>query len=169
MTPPTSGRSGRPPGATGAGREAATSSPAVGALAADFLPHRAPFLMLDRILDLNPASGCFSKAVTIDDPLTAPSGRLAPLLVIEAMAQGAGLVLMVREPDLHRRGSAFLAAIDRCDVLHPVRAGDLLLIETTVVRRYGEMARVAGRARVGDRLCVTATITLAYVETGVGS
>jgi 3-hydroxymyristoyl/3-hydroxydecanoyl-(acyl carrier protein) dehydratase len=139
--------------------------PHAGALAADFLPHTAPFLLLDRILALDETTGRFSKAVASDDPLVAASGVLSPILVIEAMAQGAGLVLMNREPELHARGSAFLAAVDRCEVLAPVRVGDLMIVETTVVRRYGEMARVAGTASVADRPCVRATITLAFVAT----
>lgn len=140
-------------------------TPSAGSLAADFLPHAAPFVLLDRILALDDRSGRFTKAVSAADPLVAASGALSPILIVEAMAQGAGLVLMTREPDLHARGSAFLAAIDRCEVLGPVHAGDLLIIETTVVRRYAEMARVAGTASVGDRTCVRATITLAFVAT----
>ena len=139
--------------------------PYAGALAADFLPHTAPFLLLDRILALDATTGRFSKAVTTDDPLVAASGVLSPILIVEAMAQGAGLVLMTREPELRDRGSTFLAAVDRCEILAPVRIGDLMIVETTVVRRYAEMARVAGTASVADRPSVRATITLAFVAT----
>jgi 3-hydroxymyristoyl/3-hydroxydecanoyl-(acyl carrier protein) dehydratase len=145
------------------------SRPAAGALAADFLPHAAPFLLLDRIVALDDAFGVFTKAIAIDDPLVGASGALSPTLVVEAMAQGAGLILMIAEPDLTARGSAFLAAIDRCEILAPVRAGDVLTIEARIARRYGEMARVTGIARVGDATCARATLTLAFVATAAPS
>lgn len=135
---------------------------APGALAADFLPHGAPFLLLDRIVAVDAGSGRFTKGVAADDPLLAPGGVLPPLLVVEAMAQAAGLVLMHREPALRRRTGAALAAIDGCTVADDARAGDLLEIEVTVVRRYGDMARVRGRASVAGRTCVTAALTLAF-------
>ena len=137
-------------------------TPMAGDLAADFLPHTAPFLLLDRILAIDDTTGRFSKCVATDDPLVGPAGVLAPILVVEAMAQGAGLVLMLREPGMRARGSAVLAAIDRCEVHVPARVGDLLVVEIRVVRRYAEMARVRGRALVGDQVCANASLTLAF-------
>lgn len=136
--------------------------PEAGDLAADFLPHAAPFLLLDRILTIDEHAGRFSKGITVDDPLVAPSGVLSPILVVEAMAQGAGLVLMRREPELRARGSAVLAAIDRCEVGAPARTGEVLIVEITVTRRYADMARIHGRASVGDVVCADATLTLAF-------
>jgi len=138
-----------------------TRTPTAGDLAADFLPHTAPFLLLDRILAIDGASGRFSKCITTADPLVSPRGELSPLLMVEAMAQGAGIVLAAREPALRDR-SAMLAAIDQCDVAGVARAGDVLEVEIDVLRRYSTVARVRGRARVGDRPCVTAAITLAF-------
>lgn len=135
--------------------------PEAGDLAADFLPHATPFLLLDRILAIDEQGGRFSKGVTVDDPLVGPSGVLSPILVVEAMAQGAGLVLMRREPALRARG-AVLAAIDRCEVKAPARAGDVLLVEIVVTRRYAEMARIHGRASAGGLACVDASLTLAF-------
>ncbi len=136
--------------------------PMAGDLAADFLPHTAPFLLLDRVLAIDDTVGRFSKGVAGDDPLVGPAGVLAPTLVVEAMAQGAGIVLMLREPLLRARGSAVLAAIDHCEVHEPVRVGDRLEIEITVTRRYADMARIRGRAVVDGRLCTAATLTLAF-------
>lgn len=139
-----------------------TRVPEAGDLAADFLPHAAPFLLLDRILAIDEHGGRFSKGLTVDDPLVGDSGVLSPILVVEAMAQGAGLVLMRREPALRARGSAVLAAIDRCEVGAPARAGDLLIVEITVTRRYADMARIHGRAAAGGHACATAILTLAF-------
>ena len=135
--------------------------PRAGDLAADFLPHGPPFLLLDRILAIDDERGRFSKCVSRTDPLLAPSGALSPLLMVEAMAQAAGLVLMRREPELRARG-AVLAAIDRCEVTGRARAGDVLVVEITVARRYADVARIRGEAFVDDRRCATATLTLAF-------
>jgi 3-hydroxyacyl-[acyl-carrier-protein] dehydratase len=142
--------------------------PKAGDLAADFLPHAAPFLLLDRILAVDDTVGRFVKAVAADDPLVGPAGVLSPVLVVEAMAQGAGIVLARREPALRARGSAVLAAIDHCEVGGTVRAGDLLVVEITVARRYADMARIRGRATVGDRVCASATLTLAFAPDPAG-
>jgi len=139
-----------------------TRVPSAGDLAADFLPHAAPFLLLDRILAIDEQDGRFSKGLTVDDPLVGPSGVLSPLLVVEAMAQAAGLVLMRREPALRALGNAVLAAIDRCEVSAPARAGDILMVEITVTRRYADMARIHGRAVAGGQVCATAILTLAF-------
>ncbi len=139
-----------------------TRVPSVGDLAADFLPHAAPFLLLDRIVAIDEQGGRFSKGLTVDDPLVGPAGVLSPILVVEAMAQAAGLVLMRREPDLRALGSAVLAAIDRCEVGAPARAGDVLIVEITITRRYADMARIHGRAVAGGHVCATATLTLAF-------
>jgi len=136
--------------------------PKAGDLAADFLPHAAPFLLLDRILAIDDTVGRFAKAVAADDPLVGPAGVLSPILVVEAMAQGAGIVLARREPARRARGSAVLAAIDHCEVSGTARAGDLLVVEITVTRRYADTARIRGRAAVGDRACASATLTLAF-------
>ena len=94
---------------------------AAGDAAADFLPHMAPFLLLDRIVAIDGPTGRFVKHVTADDPLLSPEGELSPTLLVEAMAQGAGIVLGRQEPELRARG-AVLAAIDHCDVTGSVAA-----------------------------------------------
>ena len=134
---------------------------AAGDPAADFLPHTAPFLLLDRIVAIDGPTGRFMKHVTADDPLLSPDGELSPLLLVEAMAQGAGIVLGRQEPELRARG-AVLAAIDHCEVTGTAGIGDQLEVEITVVRRYAGMARIRARASVGSRTCATASLTLAF-------
>jgi 3-hydroxymyristoyl/3-hydroxydecanoyl-(acyl carrier protein) dehydratase len=134
---------------------------AAGDAAADFLPHTAPFLLLDRIVAIEGPQGRFVKHVTAADPLVGADGELTPLLLVEAMAQAAGIVLGRQEPNLRARG-AVLAAIDHCEVTGTAGVGDALAIEVTVVRRYASMARIRGRASVGARICATAAITLAF-------
>lgn len=134
--------------------------PAVGDAAGDYLPHAPPFVLLDRILALEESSGRFAKAISADDPITSPQRELPPLLMVEAMAQASGLLLVHMDPALAERG-AFLAAIDRCDIIDVVRAGDMLEVETSITRRYADMARFRCTAQVGERTCATASLTLA--------
>jgi len=134
---------------------------AAGDPAAPYLPHTPPFLLLDRIVAIDGPSGRFVKHVTAADPLIGPAGALSPMLLVEAMAQGAGIVLGRQEPDLRARG-AVLAAIDHCEIAGTATIGDALEIEITVVRRYAAMARIRARAAVGARTCATAALTLAF-------
>lgn len=134
---------------------------AAGDAAADFLPHTPPFLLLDRIVAIDGPTGRFVKHVTADDPLLSPDGELSPTLLVEAMAQGAGIVLGRQEPELRARG-AVLAAVDHCAIAGSAGVGDQLEVEITVARRYAGMARIRARASVGARTCVTATLTLAF-------
>ena len=134
---------------------------AAGDAAADFLPHTPPFLLLDRIVAIDGPTGRFVKHVTAADPLLSPEGELAPTLLVEAMAQGAGIVLGRQEPELRARG-AVLAAVDRCEVTGRVGVGDRLEIAITVVRRYAQMARIRADASVGARSCASASLTLAF-------
>jgi len=134
---------------------------AAGDAAAEFLPHTPPFLLLDRIVAIDGPTGRFVKHVTAADPLLGPSGELSPILLVEAMAQGAGIVLGRQEPELRERG-AVLAAIDHCAIAGSAAIGDALEIEITVVRRYAGMARIKARACVGARTCATASLTLAF-------
>jgi 3-hydroxyacyl-[acyl-carrier-protein] dehydratase len=139
--------------------------PAPGALAGDFLPHTPPFLLLDRIVALDGARGVFVKGIGAEDPLVGPSGELSPLLLVEAMAQGSGIVLVHLDPALSEH-SAMLAAVDHCEIAGTAAAGDSLEVEVTIVRRYSNMARARGVARVGDRICATASLTLALARAG---
>lgn len=140
-------------------------APTPGALAGDFLPHTPPFLLLDRIVTLAGTTGTFVKGVTRDEPLVGATGQLPPLLMLEAMAQAGGIVLVHLDPTL-ADFSAMLAAIDHCEITGTAEAGDCLEVEVTVVRRYGDMARLRGVARVGSRPCATASLTLALHPAG---
>jgi UDP-3-O-[3-hydroxymyristoyl] N-acetylglucosamine deacetylase/3-hydroxyacyl-[acyl-carrier-protein] dehydratase len=134
--------------------------PRAGDLAGDFLPQTPPFLLLDRVIALDGSTGRFVRGVAAGDPLVTANGELPALLIVEAMAQGSGIVLVHLDPSLRSR-SAMLAAIDHCEFTGHVYVGDALEIEVSIVRRYGDMARVRGTARVGDRACATAALTLA--------
>jgi 3-hydroxyacyl-[acyl-carrier-protein] dehydratase len=117
------------------------------------LPHRNPFLFLDRITRLEP--GVSAQAMARITHLPASS----PLLLVEAMAQLAGVVAIEEEGEI---GS--LAAIDRAELLAPVFAGDSLQLSVKILKRFGRLILCEGEITRAGETVVTATLTL-----GVGA
>jgi 3-hydroxyacyl-[acyl-carrier-protein] dehydratase len=103
-------------------------------LAIAWLPHRYPFLLLDRILMVDPGRWCIAvKNVTRDEPFVDARGEFPPILLAEVMAQAAGVAL---GSSSGTGGSSFLAKIDRFRCRPPLMAGDRLLISAKVVRTW---------------------------------
>ncbi|MDR3706894.1 MAG: 3-hydroxyacyl-ACP dehydratase FabZ [Capsulimonadaceae bacterium] len=130
----------------------------------DCLPHRYPFLLVDRILELDPGKRAVGmKAVTINEPFFQghfPIKAIMPgVLVIEAMAQVGGIMILAMEE--HRGKLAYLAGIENCKFRLPVLPGDVLVTESTLVRARGSVGKVRVEARVNDKLAVEADIVFA--------
>jgi len=121
------------------------------------LPHAAPFLLLDRVLEVDEKSGTFLKLVTAADPCVAPDGHLPAAFVLEALAQGGGAVLTAQSGG---PTAGYLVAVDDFRVLGRVRVGDALRIEVTIARIFGVTVVFRGRALVGDDLRAEARFTL---------
>jgi predicted hotdog family 3-hydroxylacyl-ACP dehydratase len=109
------------------------------------LPHAAPFLLLDRVLDVDEKAGTFLKLVTAADPCVAPDGHLPAAFVLEALAQGGGALLTAQTGG---PTAGYLVAVDE------------LRIEVTIARTFGATVVFRGRARVGDDLRAEARFTL---------
>ena len=127
------------------------------------LPHRYPFLLVDRILELEPDRRVVGlKNVTANEPFFAghfPGRPVMPgVLIVEALAQTAG-VLMGDESGL----IPMFMGIDKARFRRPVTPGDQLRLEVEVLRRRRNVARVAGRAFVGDNLVAEAEMMAALV------
>ncbi|CAL2266687.1 unnamed protein product [Prunus armeniaca] len=126
----------------------------------EILPHRFPFLLVDRVIEYNPGvSAVAIKNVTINDnffPGHFPERPIMPgVLMIEAMAQVGGLVML--QPEVGgSRDSFFFAGIDKVRFRKPVIAGDTLVMRMTLVKfqkRFG-IAKMEGKAYVGcDLVC----------------
>ncbi|CAN1189018.1 3-hydroxyacyl-[acyl-carrier-protein] dehydratase FabZ [Linum perenne] len=126
----------------------------------EILPHRFPFLLVDRVIEYNPGvSAVGIKNVTINDnffPGHFPERPIMPgVLMIEAMAQVGGLVML--QPDVGgSKDSFFFAGIDKVRFRKPVVAGDTLVMRMTLVKlqkRFG-IAKMEGKAYVGsDVVC----------------
>jgi 3-hydroxyacyl-[acyl-carrier-protein] dehydratase len=130
------------------------------------LPHRWPFLYLDRITELQPGrSGVGIKNVTVSEPHFAghfPHSSIMPgVLLIESMAQLAGVVMASAE-EVAATGKTYLAAVHRMSFRVPARPGDQLILSAVAGTRRGHLvdfqvaARVSGRPIADGRLVVAA-------------
>ena len=122
------------------------------------LPHAAPFLLLDRAVDIGERGGTFVKLVSAADPCVGRDGRLPAAFVLEALAQGGGAFLAARGGN--SPGGGYLAAVDDFRMVSDVRVGDELRVEVEIVRHFAGAVLFRGRALVDGRLAAEGRITL---------
>jgi 3-hydroxymyristoyl/3-hydroxydecanoyl-(acyl carrier protein) dehydratase len=122
------------------------------------LPHRAPFRLLDRLVEATAERGVGTKLVSAGDPCVTPSGVLPAAFVLEALAQCGGAYLNALGGDGTHAG--LLAQVEGFASLESVRVGDELRVEVRLVRRLGTATVLQGRALVGDRLCAEGRFVL---------
>ncbi len=128
------------------------------------LPHRHPFLLVDRILEFEADRRILGlKNVTSDERyfIAGPGGVpiLPASILTEAMAQ-AGAVLILAKPE-NRNRLIYFRGIDRVRYRRPVRAGDAVLLEGTVVRLRTKMGSLRGVATVDGRVVCEGQMTFA--------
>ena len=133
-----------------------------------FLPHRYPFLLIDRIIEFEPRKRCVAiKNVTINEPFFQghfPGHPIMPgVLVIEAMAQAGGIIMMHELPDRNEKLVVF-TGIERAKFRAQVTPGDQLRMEIDVLAFRTRAGRIEGRAYVGDKLACEAVLTCAVVQ-----
>jgi beta-hydroxyacyl-ACP dehydratase FabZ len=126
------------------------------------LPHRYPFLLVDRIIELTPRERIVGiKQVTMGDHFFQghfPGAPVMPgVLVIEALAQ-VGAVLALREIENRDDKLVLFSGIDEARFRAPVVPGDTLTLEVTSLRIGTRVQRMKGVARVGDRIAADAVI-----------
>jgi 3-hydroxyacyl-[acyl-carrier-protein] dehydratase len=132
-----------------------------------FLPHRYPFLLIDRIVEFERAKRVVAlKNVSINEPYFQghfPGAPIMPgVLVIEAMAQ-AGAVLMLSEmPDREKKLAVF-TGIDNAKFRRQIVPGDQIRIEVEVLSFRSRAGRMTGRAYVEDKVACEATLTCMIV------
>ena len=132
------------------------------------LPHRFPFLLIDRVTDLRPKQGITAiKNVTINEPFFAghfPAMPIMPgVLIVEAMAQAGGVLLLTEYEDRDEKLVLF-TGIERARFRRPVVPGDQLRIEVLVKVWRGTAGRMEGKAYVGDKLAAEASVSCRLVD-----
>ncbi len=133
----------------------------------DFLPHRYPFLLIDRVVEYEPARRLAAiKNVTINEPFFQghfPGYPIMPgVLVVEAMAQAGAIIMLSEIPDRHKKLVVF-TGIERAKFRRPVTPGDQLRIEVEVLAFRSRAGRIAGLAYVDGKVACEATLTCAVV------
>lgn len=128
----------------------------------EILPHRYPFLLVDRIIELDPRKYIVGiKQVTINEHFFQghfPEMPVMPgVLQIEALAQ-VGAVLAMREFEDRAERIPFFSGIEKARFRRPVVPGDTLRLEVTALRIGSRVQKMRGLAMVGDKIAAEAEI-----------
>lgn len=132
------------------------------------LPHRYPFLLVDRIVELDPDKRIVGiKNVTINEHYFQghfPGAPVMPgVLIIEAMAQVAGVLIYRALPDKEKK-LIYFTGIENAKFRRPVVPGDQLRIEMDLLSRRNNFGKMQGRATVDGKLVAEAVVLFAIVE-----
>lgn len=131
------------------------------------LPHRFPFLLVDRIVELEHGTSCVGiKNITINEPFFPghfPGHPVMPgVLIVEAMAQVAGIMAYLASDEETRKKVSYFMAIENVKFRKPVVPGDQLRIEiTTTLNRRGIWG-VDGKAYVDGKLVTEASLKATF-------
>lgn len=121
------------------------------------LPHRYPFLLVDRIVALEPGKRIVGlKNISINEPFFQghfPGRPIMPgVLIVEALAQVGGILALLATPELLGNPSVFLMGLDKVRFRQPVVPGDQLRLEVVTVRGGKKFWKMQGQAFVDDAL-----------------
>lgn len=130
----------------------------------DILPHRQPFLLIDTVEELEPGvRAVATKNVTFNEPYFAghfPGNPVMPgVLIVEALAQ-TGAVAILSQPEWKGK-TAYFAGIDKARFKQKVVPGDVLTLETEIIKIRGPIGIGKAVARVNGKLACSAELTFA--------
>jgi 3-hydroxyacyl-[acyl-carrier-protein] dehydratase len=133
----------------------------------DLLPHRYPFLLVDRVVEWEPGVRIVGlKNVTINEPFFIghfPGYPIMPgVLIVEAMAQTGGILALKALGG--GKKITYFAGIDRCRFRRQVVPGDQLRLEVTTTAHKGLVWKMHAEARVGDAVAAEADLTATIVD-----
>jgi 3-hydroxyacyl-[acyl-carrier-protein] dehydratase len=128
------------------------------------LPHRYPFLLIDRVIDYRPDNYLVAlKNVSYNEPFFNGHFPIRPVmpgvLIVEAMAQATGLLAMESRPDeVGEKGLYYFVGIDKARFKRPVEPGDQLVLEVHLRTVRRGIWMFSGEARVDDKVVATADL-----------
>lgn len=134
-----------------------------------FLPHRYPFLLVDRVLELEPGVRIVAlKNVTINEPFFQghfPGQAVMPgVLIIEAMAQAGGLLAYESGPADKHGQLIYFMGMDKVRFRKPVVPGDQLIFEARILKMRTKVAKMTGTAFVDNQLVAEAELMASFGE-----
>lgn len=125
------------------------------------LPHRYPFLLIDRIIELNEKKVVSIKNITVNEPISQEYfGGLYPMqgvLQVEAMAQTAAFLIL--DVSGNKGKLAYFSGIDKVRFRKPALAGDQLRIEVSLIKLRSRAGKFRGTCYIGDEISCEATFT----------
>jgi len=131
------------------------------------LPHRYPFLLVDRILEVEKEKSITGlKNVTINEPFFQghfPSEPVMPgVLILEGMAQAGGILAFHSLPEMVGEKLIYFAGIDKVRFRQPVVPGDQMIFEMAVLKQKGKIWKMSGKAKVNGNLVAEAELIAAF-------
>ncbi|MDP2912575.1 MAG: 3-hydroxyacyl-ACP dehydratase FabZ [Candidatus Omnitrophota bacterium] len=134
------------------------------------LPHRYPFLLVDRVVEVSEKRAVGIKNVTINEPFFQghfPGHPIMPgVLIVEAMAQVGGVAALSLKENAGKL--AYFLSINNARFRKPVLPGDVLRMEVDFVRAKMNVIKMRGIAKVGDNLVAEADLMFAFVNPDEG-
>jgi beta-hydroxyacyl-ACP dehydratase FabZ len=133
------------------------------------LPHRYPFLLVDRILEMGEERIVAIKCVTYNEPFFQghfPGAPVMPgVLQVEALAQAGGALLFSKfPPEAREHKLVYFVAIDEVRFRRPVVPGDVLRLELELIRFGGRIIKMRGTARVGEEVACEGVFTATIID-----
>ena len=129
----------------------------------EFLPHRYPFVLIDRIIEVVPDKSIVAlKNVTINEPYFQghfPGTPVMPgVLIVEAMAQAGGVLVYSSLSEEKRKQLIYFMGVDKARFRKPVIPGDQLVLEIIWTKRRGGVSKMSGKATVDGKLVAEAEV-----------
>ncbi len=135
----------------------------------ELLPHRYPFVLVDRVLEITPGEQIIAlKNVTINEPFFQghfPEKPIMPgVLLVEAMGQAGGVLYMASKPEAERDVLFYFMGFDKVRFRTPVVPGDQVILDVKVLNLRKRAVKMEAEARVGDRMVAQAELMAAIGE-----
>jgi 3-hydroxyacyl-[acyl-carrier-protein] dehydratase len=133
------------------------------------LPHRYPFILIDRVLELIPGDRIVAlKNVTINEPFFQghfPAFAVMPgVLIVEAMAQTGGVLYLDSQPPEKRGALVYFMGMDKVKFRKPVVPGDQIIFEVKLLKQRLKAIKMAGTAKVDDKVVAEAELMATFGE-----
>ena len=133
------------------------------------LPHRYPFLLVDRILSIEPGKRAVGlKNVSVNEEFFQghfPGNPVMPgVLILESMAQVGGCLVIASDPSVKGKKAMYFASIDKARFRRPVVPGDQLIITVEVLAARSSFVKIRGEARVDGRIAAEAELMSSLID-----
>ncbi len=135
----------------------------------NLLPHRYPFLLVDRVLDCIPGKKISAmKNVTFNEPFFQghfPGAPIMPgVLIVEALAQAGGVLFMSNREKVSDKTLMYFMGLDKVKFRKQVIPGDQLILEVEIIKQRAKVIKLAGVAKVDGQVAAEAELMATFEE-----